>query len=253
MTRTSTWLVVPQPRPEASHRLVCFPHAGGGPNFYRSWGRLLNSSVELQIVHYPGRENRLTDALVSDPDALVHDVATALAETERPAVSTVFFGHSMGALLAHEVSRALETTGFPMGNRLILSACTPPDPASQSASGTEPATLRSDAEILAAVRGREGTPTAVLQDADLRAMLLPILRNDYLLVDLCRRRPAKPARAAITALGGDRDDTADPAGLSRWARFTAGDFDLRIFPGGHFYLASRQRELMELLNERTLR
>ncbi|MFJ8860523.1 thioesterase II family protein [Streptomyces sp. NPDC102451] len=252
MTRTSPWLVVPQPRPEASHRLVCFPHAGGGPNFYRGWSRLLNPSVELQIVHYPGRENRLTEPLVSDPDVLVHDVATALAQTNCSSVSTVFFGHSMGALLAHEVSRALDTLGFPVINRLILSACTPPGPASHGASGTEP-TPRSDAAILDAVRGRGGTPTAVLQDADLQAMLLPIFRNDYLLVDLCRRRPAEPVKAAITALGGDRDDAADPAGLSRWARYTAGDFDVRIFPGGHFYLASRQRELMELLYERTLR
>ncbi|MGW8848200.1 thioesterase II family protein [Streptomyces xiamenensis] len=237
---TSDWLYVPHPAAAPTHRLVCLPHAGGGPNFYRRWGPSLGASVELQIVHYPGRETRLDEPLIDDPGRLSERIAGELARTERPGVATLLFGHSMGALLAHRVACV-----FPVA-RLILSACGPPDPAPD---GPRPVS-RTDAELLAALREQGGTSEAVLADRDLMEMLLPILRNDYLLVDRARATAAPPVAVPVTAVGGDTDVSAAPAQIAGWEQLTTGGFEQFTLPGGHFYLMERQEEFLELLRAR---
>ncbi len=106
MTTPHPWLVTPAKRPAAGTRLVCLPHAGGSASFYRRWAQHLDCDVELQIVQYPGREERVNEPFLTDPGKLVEAVTGAVLETARPDVETVLFGHSMGALIGYETVRA---------------------------------------------------------------------------------------------------------------------------------------------------
>ena len=72
------WVRRWQPRPDATWRLVCFPHAGGGAGSYREWPPLLPPWVELLAVQYPGREDRFPDPLIDDMHELVAQLAAAL-------------------------------------------------------------------------------------------------------------------------------------------------------------------------------
>lgn len=40
----------------------------------------------------------------------------------------------------------------------------------------------------------------------------------------------------LVCLGGDEDSGAPRSDLEHWASFTAGEFRLRTFAGGHFFL-----------------
>ena len=75
-------IVRPDPRPDASHALVCFSFSGGGTARMRSWARVLPPHVELLLVCYPGREGRFVEPFAADWDALVGDAVRCKAASD---------------------------------------------------------------------------------------------------------------------------------------------------------------------------
>ncbi|NNJ06159.1 thioesterase [Streptomyces sp. PKU-MA01144] len=210
-----------------ARRLVCFPHAGGAASFYRPWARYADPSLELLAVQYPGRENRFREPLVPTMDPLAAAVADALLAL--PPVPTVFFGHSMGAAVAYETLLRLEGAGACHVTRLCVSGRSP-DGAARPA-------VRTDDEVVEAVGSLGGTHAAVLDDPDLRELLLPVIRNDYHLIDVYRRRADAPLlHADVHALTGDRDPQVTPGEAAGWSALTSGSFTLTVLEGDHFYL-----------------
>ncbi|MFJ9605239.1 thioesterase II family protein [Kitasatospora sp. NPDC101176] len=243
------WLVVPRPRPEATRRLVCLPHAGGSAGFYRPWANHLSATVELQLVQYPGREERVEDPFVDDAATLVEQVTRALLETDRPGVETVVFGHSMGALLAYETVLSLQAHGLPVA-RLVLSGYPPPP---QTAGGpAAPVGPRSDEDLLRTVAGHGGTQMSIFDDPDIREMVLPILRNDYLLIDSYRSAGPRPVECGIVVLTGDSDVTVTPERARGWEALAGKEFACHVLPGGHFYLTAQRARVISLLHDHLL-
>lgn len=87
-------------------RLLCFPYAGGAAHVYADWRQALPQQVLLQVVQYPGRGARFRDAPLRRIDEMALAVVHALQRDPDPR-PLVFFGHSMGALLAFEVARLM--------------------------------------------------------------------------------------------------------------------------------------------------
>ncbi|MFF2076054.1 thioesterase II family protein [Kitasatospora sp. NPDC058162] len=218
-------------------RLVCFPHAGGGASFFRSWPAHLDPSTELLAVQYPGRENRFREPLVPDLATLADAVAEHLRPL--PPLPTVLFGHSMGAAVAYETLLRLEAAGDSPVLRLCVSGRAP-----DTAPGPGDHT---DEQLVRTVQELGGTQAAVLDDPDLRELLLPIIRNDYRLIDRYRRSPDAPRlRADLLALTGDRDPQVTVEQARGWAATTDGAFSLHVLAGDHFYLVPAAAEVARL-------
>ena len=105
------WLQWPMARSDAALRLFCFHPAGVGASVYRQWGFGLPSSVEVAAVQLPGRANRLKEPPIADVPLLVDALVSNLAPHFEGRFA--FFGHSMGAVLAHELAHALRNRGLP--------------------------------------------------------------------------------------------------------------------------------------------
>ncbi|MFF8594826.1 thioesterase II family protein [Streptomyces sp. NPDC015220] len=210
-----------------ARRLVCFPHAGGAASFYRPWAQYTDPSVELLAVQYPGRENRFREPLIPTMDPLVSAVTDELSAL--PPLPTVFFGHSMGAAVAYETLLRLEHAGASQVTRLCVSGRSP--------DGSAGPAVRTDDDVVETVRSLGGTHADVLGDPEMRELLLPVIRNDYHLIDGYRRRPDAPAlRADVHALTGDRDPRVTPEEAAEWSALTSGSFALTVLEGDHFYL-----------------
>ncbi|MFG3409648.1 thioesterase II family protein [Streptomyces sp. NPDC048142] len=209
--------------------LLCFPHAGGAASTYTSLSRALASEVEVLAVQYPGRQDRRRQGPLTSIDAL----ADALTEVVRSELHGpfAFFGHSMGAVIAYETARRLSERRASTPVRMFLSA--------RGAPGVVPNPrdrIATDAELLAAVRRLGGTATALLDDPEVREMVMPALRADYRALATYVWRPGEPLAMPFTVMAGDSDPVVTVAEASAWRDFTTADTTIDVFPGGHFYL-----------------
>lgn len=240
------WFVRPEPREEAELRLFCLPYAGGGAALYRPWLAHLPPSIELTMVQLPGREARLREAPYTRMDDLIEDLTPAVAASlDRP---YMLFGHSMGALLAFELARALVCRGAPAPECLFVSGRRAP----QLPDPDEPLhTLADAAFVRAIVRRYNGIPRAILEDVELLRLFLPTLRADFTLLEGYSYRPGPPLTCPIMAFGGRADERASCAELAAWGCQTPTPVEVTLLPGDHFYLQSARAELVAALVERT--
>ena len=58
-----------------------------------------------------------------------------------------------------------------------------------------------------------------------------------------------PLATAVTALIGDSDPMVTVEDARTWRAHTTGDFALKVFPGGHFYLFDRPCEVAAAVAE----
>ncbi len=230
-------------------RLVCFPHAGGVPDMFRSWPASLAAAARADIgVHavcYPGRRDRLHEAPVNRMEPVADAVAAALEPlTDRP---IVLFGHSMGASVAHEVARRMVAAGHPPA---LLAVSGREAPHAVAPRGV---VAGGDAAIVADVIALDPRSREVLADPGLRELVLPPIRADYELVEAYGPRVYLPLPVPVMAYAGNADPVTTVADVRAWSSATTREFGCRVFGGGHFFLDEYRGELLDDLAGRIRR
>lgn len=232
------WVIHRQPA-IPRRRLACFPYAGGGAGLYRRWAETLADDVELVALQLPGRESRLMDEPLVD----LIQAATLAVDALRalPPLPTVFFGHSMGALLAYEA--ALRLPDAPPVALAVSGRSAP-----HLGARVQPVAEMSDSVFIDYLRGIGGTPEEVLEQPELMALLLPMLRADFRMVD--DYRPSDPPAALacpVLAFYGTEDAATPPERMQAWQLTAARSFELQALPGGHFFLEPQKRRILQIL------
>jgi medium-chain acyl-[acyl-carrier-protein] hydrolase len=238
------WLVGRR-RDGARLRLFCFTWAGGSPAAYMRWPRVLPAAIEVWGVHLPGRGSRFGEPAITRFEALLGELVAVFAAggTELP---FAFFGHSMGAIVAFELTRRLRESNLPLPVHLIASAAAAPSlPRRRPA----PEDLE-DPQLLAMLRGYGGTPAAALGDRQLLPLILPPLRADLVLLGDHVYRPGVALPLPITVFAGRLDRHAHADALGPWKHETERGHALHWFDGGHFYLhGDAEPEMLARLTE----
>lgn len=220
-------------------RLFCFAHAGGGGAFFWPWRELLAPHVAVVPVILPGREGRAREAPYRRMADLVDPLVTALIpHLDRP---FAFFGHSLGAAVAFAAAHRLGEEHAP--RRLFVSGRRPP-----ALPGRRPDLHRLPHDrFVEAVAGMGGTPREVLLNRDLLDVFLPRLRADFELNETYRPPPGMRVPCAVSAFTGDSDPEVDTVEMAAWQSVTDGEFVLRVFRGGHFYLVDAAAALSRVI------
>ncbi len=232
-----------RPGPAARVRLFCFPFSGGGSSAYRGWAEAL-PGVEVTTVVPPGRESRLREPAFTRMDPLVAALTEALAPTldDRP---FAFFGHSLGAYVALEVTHALRRAGAPLPRRFFASGCPSPD----RRVSRPPIHALPDRAFIEALRRYGGTPEEVLAHEELMELLMPVLRADLEVYETYRGSPEPPLDLPISALAGRDDDRATPDEVEGWRTRTTQGFTIRLFPGRHFFVHGERERVLAAVRE----
>lgn len=233
------WVRRFHPAPGAPVQLVCLAHAGGSASYFFPVSRALAPGVDVLAVQYPGRQERRFEPALADVGALADAVAAELVPcATRP---LALFGHSLGATVAFEVALRLEDSGvapvalFASGRR------------APSRHRPERVDLGDDDQLVAEIVRLNGTNPAMLRDPELLRMILPAFRSDYAAANTYRYRPGTMLRCPVHALTGDADPQVTVAEAGAWREHTTGPFELRVFPGGHFYLNQHANEVIALI------
>ena len=235
------WLYSFKPAPKAGLRMFCFPYAGGNAMVFRDWAEKLPPGVEVSAVQLPGRGNRMQEPPVTRLPELVEAMAPALLpRLDKP---FVFFGHSMGAILGFELARWLRREGEPGPLKLFVSGRSAP----QLNRTHPPIHDLPQPELVAELKRLNGTPDEVLEHPELMELMLPLLRADFSLCDTYEYAEAAPLDCPITVFGGLEDAGIPRGNLEAWREQTAASFTLRMLPGDHFFLHSKNALLLRLL------
>ncbi|MEV0623702.1 alpha/beta fold hydrolase [Nonomuraea sp. NPDC050404] len=235
---STEWIRRYHPAARAPRRLVCFPHAGGSASFFRPTSVRFSPGADVVAIQYPGRQDRLREPCITDIGTLADRVVDELiALSEKP---TVFFGHSMGAVLGFEVAARLERKGVNAPHTLIASGRRGP-----STRREESVHRRDDDGIIAELKLLNGTDAGLLGDEEILRMALPALRGDYRAIETYRGDPERVLRGAITVLTGDADPKTTVEEAEVWRRHTEGGFRIKVFSGGHFFLTRHQHAVNE--------
>jgi len=107
--------------------------------------------------------------------------------------------------------------------------------------------LRDDAGIVRELRLLSGTDPVFLRDPELLAMILPVLRADYRVIETYAAEPGAAVATPVTALVGADDPKTTVEEARAWSRHASGAFDLRVFPGGHFFLDEQLPQVVDTL------
>ncbi|WP_164503705.1 thioesterase II family protein [Pleionea sediminis] len=224
-------------------RLVCFPYAGGSASVFREWSKGLPDFVEAHAIQLPGRANRLQEKPISCMNQLMEElipVAKKLVE-----IPSVFLGYSNGALVAHELAHRLKDNS----NLKKLIICARKPPHIRSVAEGQP--LRHelcDADFLAFVRSLNGMPAEISDNDELMNMLIPMIRADFKLGGTYQA-PDAMLDIPFDLFAGELDIEATPNEMSEWRKYTSGDFTMKTYNCGHFFLNNHKDDLLSSIRK----
>jgi medium-chain acyl-[acyl-carrier-protein] hydrolase len=238
-TTDEGWLHRPATRRQAAVNLFCFSHAGGAAATFRLWPARLPSWLEVWAVQLPGHGSRWREPPIRTIPAVVDAlIPVLLPHLRRP---FAFFGHSMGAVLATEIARAVAEREAAVPHHLFVSSRRPPH---MPASETDLHILPDDELMKEIDRRYGGVPGELSNSTDLLALLIPALRADLAALETFQPSKSAALPCPISAFGGSRDPLVPRSHLEAWRDQTDGAFRVRMFSGGHFYLDSQRDALL---------
>ena len=231
---TGGWLKRSAGSPTPWGRLFCFPHAGGGASSFNGWRRWFPAGIELAAIQLPGREDRQAEAPVTDLGALTAALLPHVAPLT--GLPFLFYGHSLGAIVAFELLREMRRQGLAMPCALFASGRRAPQlPLSHPAHG-----LGGDDEFADYLRLMGATPQAILDRPHWRERLFPTIRADLNMSDLYEYRDEPPLDCPVHFFAGRDDPLVSEAEWRGWAAQTTAGFRLSELPGGHFLASTEQ-------------
>ena len=240
MSRSTPWLEHFTEKENASLHLLAFPHAGGAAHFFRPLTRHMPHDVALSAVQLPGRWNRSAETAATSIDLLLPELLKGI----RPALQQpyVFFGHSLGALLAYSLSRQLFAEAELLPRLLVVSA----SPLHTDA--INQLLQLSDQGLVEELRKKfGGLPEELVAEPDMLKFIIPTIRADLTLAASFQFRPGPLLPCPLLAIGGTQDTTTRPEELYTWRKVTSAKFSLHLFEGGHFYLEKHFADIAQLL------
>lgn len=226
----------------AKLNLYCIGYAGGSAlATYSRWARLLPEGIQRIPLELPGHGKRMAEALISNVDAAVNDFLRTMGDEIRD-TPYALYGHSMGATLAYEVCRAASNKGLPAPQALFLSGRNPP----HHSYPQRHIHLLDDESFLEEIRQLGGTPGDFFEMKSLMMAFLPILRNDYRIIELYRQSlPMHVTSADIVFFRSDQDTLVSAQASDEWQRYTSGKFRVQDFTGGHFFINEQAQAICQ--------
>lgn len=208
---------------------------------FRNWIDFFGPYVEVCAVQLPGRGTHLREPAFTKMEPLLEAVTAGIADwLDKP---FAFFGHSMGASISFELAHKLRAERGLLPAHLFVSGRSAPQV-------DKPEPLMYDLpqpELIAKLRQLEGTPSEILENQELLALVLPLIRSDFEVIETYRYVAKPKLTCSITALGGIADKGVSPQDIQAWQEQSSTGFYMRMFPGNHFFLHSAEKEMLEVM------
>lgn len=216
--------------------LVCFPHAGGSDATFNSWRAYLSHNIRRVVPAYFGRS--LAFEKFSDFETLASYLAENLAHLNG---RVVFYGHSMGALLAYDVACKLSKRYGVNINHLFVSGRRAP----QIPSRIAPIHHLSDEDFLQKLCDYGGIPKNI--NSRLLGGLISRIRSHLQVAETYQYHPGITLPCPITAIHAHDDYLAQRFEMDAWRERTSSDFSIYTLDGDHFFHCASPGEIVNII------
>jgi surfactin synthase thioesterase subunit len=223
--------------------LVCLPFAGAGASFFYPWNAMTKEEIEITAIQLPGREWRIHEDPYRNAAEAADELFPEIAE-ELGGGPVMFFGHSLGAVLAYELAHRFSTSPVFDVTHLIVSGS--PGPWTRR---TRRATGLPEAEFLERVREFAQYNAETMENLEVRELVLPILRADVEMHEDYLPSREDPLAAPITSLRGRDDELVSAERACEWTKATSREFEFTELPGSHMYLVEDADGILSLAGE----
>ena len=225
-------------------KLFCFPYAGGSAAVFSKWRKFLDPAIELCPIELAGRGRRIHVPLYKDDIELVEDVFRQI-EPEIGRIPYVFFGHSMGSMIAYKLAQKIKKTALPGPLHVFFSGRRAPHVKRKEEKIYH---LMNEEDFRREVLELGGTPEEFFQHPELLDLFLPMLKNDFKLAEL-EDHPGEidPLNMRISVFLGKSDDLS-PEQCNGWKLHSEQLCSIHYFEGGHFFLHEKMEEMLKMIN-----
>jgi medium-chain acyl-[acyl-carrier-protein] hydrolase len=228
--------------PKSEVQLICFPFAGSGASLFYPWVNSLSSKFEVWAFQAPGHEELMDQELITDLEQMNKYILQKIIPILKPPF--ILFGHSLGAVLAYELTKELQTRNL-IPETLIVSGRQPPHLKSKKASISH----LNNEDFINAVFQLNGTPRELLSSHEFLQMAIPILRADFQLAENYQIQIQEKIQCPIKVLGSTLDQWIDAHEITQWSNATENSCEISIFEGDHFHLKHNPKIITDYLNE----
>lgn len=210
-------------------RLFCFHHAGGGASAFNALRRSLEPRIELVAVQLPGREGRLGHRMPGSMAELVAELDRSLDPYLGGAYAC--YGHSMGALVAHDLIARRQRCGATLPVALVVGACRAPQRGTALAGHAED----TDDALIRTMLDIGGLSPELLRYPDWLHSAVVLTRTD---LRICASRGSdvgEPLSCPIDVFQGADDPLVPASDALDWGLRSSVRCTPHRFEGGHFF------------------
>ncbi|WP_341820732.1 thioesterase II family protein [Wolbachia endosymbiont (group A) of Myopa testacea] len=226
------------------HTLIFFPFAGGNGESYIPWFKHFLPNISCRYALLKGRGKYFHKNAFNTINELIDDIIPEVYKVCDKPFS--FFGHSMGALIAFEMSRTLHKEFNIIPDNLFISGFRPP----QLTHNRRFLHTMSKKELLEEIRKMGGLKLIEPINIDQLEPFFPTLYSDFKLCELYKYKHNQPLSCKISVLWGDTDDCIQSEQISLWQKESCFPIDFRKFSGGHFYIWENTIEIALFINNK---
>ena len=236
------------PTGEGQPRLYGFAYAGGSAAIYAPWARALAPDITVIGVEMPGHGARFQETPLENVEAMASEAASVIAD-EASSAPLAFYGHSLGAVVAFETARLLQSHSSGVRKPSLLHLFVGAARAPQLPRVLTPISQLPKNEFLEAVQHRYGgLPAALFEEPELLEMLLPVLRADFNAYETYQYDEPSPLLCPVTAFYGTNDSVVRSAAMNEWSRVTESSFEFEQVEGDHFFLNTCRDALLKRIS-----
>jgi len=223
-------------------RLFCFCYAGGNASTFLDWQSAMHPEIEICAIQLPGRGSRFHEPPLENFSELVATLSILIGKNST--LPFVFFGHSLGGLVAFELARNLRAQGFTMPQELFISGC----PAPRYRGASKGLHRLPDDQLIDELKRYNGTPQEILDNGELMKLVLPTIRADFSLVEDYKYRAEEILSVPITVLAGTSEERDSLVQVTGWSDETSETCRVQWFDGDHFFVNSDRDNVLIFLN-----
>lgn len=221
--------------------LFCFPYAGGSASIYYSWRKYINDCIELVPVELAGKGKRFNEQVYDNIEDVVDDVYGIVKEKINGPYALL--GHSMGSVVAYELAHRIKNSRLTNPNYLFVSGRKPPHIKDEE----KIRHLLPDDEFKKEIIDMGGTPKDVFENKELEDLFLPIIRNDFKLVENYKYIKKPPLDIETIVFYGDEEEIDDDE-AKQWNIHTNKECSVFKMKGDHFFINDSAKEVVSIIN-----